>query len=231
MNAQVKIAQFEGPFDLLLNLIGEEKLDISEVSLSEVTEQFLSYLDTLDEDRAEELADFLVVAARLLYLKSRVLLPQFSPDDEEYGPSLEDQLRVYKAFVEASKTINRRWLGPHLSVFRIEPARAPQGFVEPKNLDVAAIHAAMNELLVRIKPPKPLPQTQIDKAVSMKERIDRIRKMLRSKKQFSFSDIVGSGENKTEVIVGFLALLELVKQKNLVLVQTKIFSDIKIKRI
>ena len=78
----VRLKQYNGPFELLLALVDGEKLDITEVALSEVTEQFLKYLDTLEEHRAEELADFLVVAARLLLLKSRALLPHFFPEED-----------------------------------------------------------------------------------------------------------------------------------------------------
>jgi segregation and condensation protein A len=77
------LTQFTGPFDLLLSLVEGQELKITEIALSEVTEQYLQYLDTLEETEAEELADFLVVAAKLLYMKSKRLLPEFMPEEEK----------------------------------------------------------------------------------------------------------------------------------------------------
>src|SRR3989338_1878896 len=108
MKRELTLDQFSGPLDLLLSLLEESKLNISEVSLSSITEQYLTYLDTLEDNRAEELADFLVVGSRLLLLKSKMLLPQFAPEEDE-GTSLEEQLRLYKVFLEASKGVNRLW--------------------------------------------------------------------------------------------------------------------------
>ncbi len=230
MNAEIKLAQFEGPFDLLLNLIGEEKLDICEVSLSQVMEQFLAYIDKLEKDKAEELADFLLVAAKLMYLKSRLLLPQFSDQEDEDGPSLEDQLKLYQAFIELSKRLNDKWLSEQVCFFRVNPIQIPDKFIPPKNLYTENLVESMENLINRVKPPKPLPQAEIDKAISIKSRIDVIRSVLRSKAKFNFSDIIGCTNNKTEVIVGFLALLELVKQKSVSLQQDKLFSDIMIKK-
>lgn len=230
MIANVKLEQFEGPFDLLLSLIGEQKLSISEVSLSEITEQYLQYLDKIEKNRAEEMADFLVVATRLLLLKSKLLLPQFTLE-EELGPSLEEQLRLYKAFVEASREINKLWLSDNMSVFRVEPPRKMEYFVPPNNLILDGLHQNMVQLVSRLKPPKPLPETRIDKAVSMKDKVDFIRKLLRKSKRISFNEILNSASNRTELIIGFLALLELVKQRAVALQQTKVFEDIVIERV
>ncbi len=230
MSHTVKLQQFEGPYELLLSLVDTEKLNISELALSNVTEQFLSYLDTLEDNRAEELADFLVVAARLLLLKSKLLLPQFAPEEEE-GPGLEDQLKLYKAFVDASKKVNKLWLTPDRAVFREEPPRKREGFVPPQDVTLERLHKIMVQLIHRLTPPKPLPTTHIDKAVSMKERLDIIRNMLRVKRSFNFHDVLGSTRNKTEVIVSFLALLELVKQKTVALHQEDTYADIVIERV
>lgn len=226
----ITLSQFTGPYDLLLALVGEKKLNISEVSLSQVTEQFLAYLDTLEERRAEELADFLLVAARLLLLKSKMLLPQLRPDEEE-GPGLEEQLRLYKRFVEASREINRRWMSVKKAAFRIEPARPPAEFSLPSNAGLEDLRAAMIQLISRLAPPKPLPETSIDRAVSMKEKIDAIRRLLSGRKRFSFHDLLSDARNKTEVIVSFLAILELLKQRNIFLRQEESFSDIVVERV
>lgn len=230
MNASIKLEQFEGPYDLLLALISEKKLDITEISLSEVTEQFLQHLDGLEMRRAETLADFLVVGTKLLLLKSRMLLPQFAPEEDE-GPSLEDQLKLYKAFLDASKKINTLWEGEGHGAFRIEPPRRPEGFVAPANLDSGQLRESMLQLINRLRPPKALPQTQIDRAITMKQKIDHVRTMLSKRSSFSFHEVLDSSQNKTEVIVGFLALLELVKAQVVGLSQDETYGDILIQRV
>jgi segregation and condensation protein A len=222
--------EHSGPLDLLLSLVDEQKLDISELSLSQVTEQFLNYLDQIEETKPEELADFLVIATRLLLLKSKKLLPQFSPEEDE-GPSLADQLRLYKLFVEASHKLNKKWLSGLRGVFRIEPPHRPEGFVPPLNVSQDTLRLSIENLLKRLQPPKPLPKTFIDKAVSMKEKIDQIRQLLSRNKQVNFSQVLSDAENRTEVIVGFLALLELVKQKSVALNQSDNFGEINIFKV
>jgi len=227
MKQEFKLEQFSGPLDLLISLIGEEKLDISEISLSVVTEQFLKYLEAIEEREPEELADFLVIATRLLLLKSKKLLPQFSPDDEQ-GPSLEEQLKLYKAFVEASKKFNKRWLEGNFAAFRIEPPKKAVGFVAPINFSLEFLQQAMLKLVLRLKPLRDLPQTLIDKGVTMKEKLDVIRNLLKHSKEISFNEVLQNSQNRTEVIVTFLALLELVKANSVALKQDDTFSDITI---
>ena len=230
MKPELTLDQFSGPLYLLLSLLEESKLNISEVSLSSITEQYLTYLDTLEDNRAEELADFLVVGSRLLLLKSKMLLPQFAPEEDE-GTSLEEQLRLYKVFLEASKGVNRLWQADSRSFFRFEPPRRPLQFVAPINLSRDSLRQSMLQLVDRLTPPKPLPETAIDRAVSMKETIDRIRALLKKNRRLSFGELLTSAHNRTEVIVSFLALLELVKQKAVALRQREIFSDIVIEKI
>ncbi|MFH0857900.1 MAG: segregation/condensation protein A [Candidatus Magasanikbacteria bacterium] len=229
MQQEFVTKQFSGPLDLLLSLLDEEKLDITDIALSEVTEQYLHHVENLEEKDAEELVDFLVIAAKLVLLKSKKLLPQLMPE-EESGVSLEEQLRLYKKFVEASKEIQKHWDSREKSVFRIEPPRKAEGFVSPENLDISALHESFSKLVQRLKPMKPLPQTTIDRAVSMKQKITAIHDLLKTKKKAYFFDVVENAKNKTDVIVSFLALLELVKQKTVLLKQDDTFSDILIEK-
>lgn len=227
---KVELAQFSGPLDLLLSLIKENKLNISQLSLSTITEQYLRYLDKLEKNKEEELADFLVIGTRLLYLKSRLLLPQFSPEAEE-GESLEEQLKLYKLFVDASRKFNKIWRNRHFSFFRIEPLKKNKEFVAPANLSGENLQSSMINLLARLKPLKPLPQTTIDATISMKEKLESIRNVLKKVGKVSFFEILGKARNRTEVIVSFLALLELVKQKTVFLKQNTPFSDIAIEKV
>src|SRR3989339_1139731 len=223
-----KLQQFTGPLDLLLSLVGEQKMNISEVSLSTVTEQYLKYLEKLEEKEPEEMADFLLIAARLLLLKSKKLLPQLMPEEDE-GTSLEDQLRLYQAFVEASKKLNKRWLSGVRADFRVEPPRRPSEFAPPKNLSQTLLQEFFLKLLQRIRPLPELPQTKMDKAVSVRDKIETIRALLQKAESISFRELLGKASNRSEIIASFLALLELVKAEKVILTQKKTFEDILIK--
>ena len=227
---QLTLTQFSGPLDLLLSLVEGQELKITEIALSDVTEQYLKYLDALEEEDAIGLADFLVVAAKLLYLKSKRLIPEFMPEDVE-EESLEAPLKLYKQFVDASKNIEQLWNAETQTFFRNEPPRRTEGFFLPENVSLGNLEKSMIQLVSKLTPPKPIGRTHIDKTVSLKQRIDSIRTMLRTNKSFRFSDALVDSQNKTDVIVGFLAILELVKQKSLYLEQDEMFGDIMISRV
>lgn len=227
---EIKLDQFSGPFSLLITLIEDEKLSISELSLSNVTEQYLSYLEGLEEKKAEELSDFLVVASRLLLLKARLLLPQLQPMEEE-GPNLADQLRLYKMFVKASRFIHSSWDSSQISYGRVEATQKTNEFVVPENVNLQTLHASIVRLLRRIKPPKPLPKVSIDKAVSLRDTIDRFKNLLQKLEAITFDQCIAEKGNKTEVLVSFLAILELVKQRLVTLQQSTPFDTIHIQKI
>ena len=106
---KIKVEHFEGPLDLLLQLIEDQKLEITKVALAEVTEQYIQVLNQSAKNKitAEILADFLVVASRLLFIKSKALLPFLEWDDDEDGEELTKQLKIYKEYLDASKVINK----------------------------------------------------------------------------------------------------------------------------
>ena len=116
---QFKLEQFEGPLDLLLQLIEDQKLEITNISLAQVTDQYIQYLNHAHDLRPEDLADFLVVAAKLLYLKSRALLPALRLDEEEADAGeLEKQLKIYKEYLDASKKIEQMIKAGHFAFAR-----------------------------------------------------------------------------------------------------------------
>lgn len=226
MPTDLKLEKFEGPLDLLLQLVDQEKLSITEIALAKVTEQFFSYLDKLEKNRPEELADFLVVAARLIYLKSHSLLQYAYPEEEANGPGLADQLKLYKQYVEVSKVVNSLWEAGKIAYGRVEPPVKNKDFVLPSNAGVNHLHDSMVFLLGRLKPLEPLPQVTVDHSISIKQKIDSIRNLLKTGKEFSFTNLLSSAQNKTEVIVSFLAILELVKQQSVRFKQVDAFADL-----
>lgn len=224
MTPSVTLEKFQGPLDLLLRLIQEEQLTITDISLSHVTEQFFAYLNKLSEKDAEELADFLVIASKLVFLKSRTLLPYLYPA-EENGPSLADQLKLYKRYADASQLVEKLWTQEKIAYGRIEPPVPVEGFVMPLNAKVNDLQQAFVILLKRLEPVAVLPQVAIDRTVSVKEKIASIYKALQHLKKLAFTDIIERARNRTEVIVSFLAILELVKQEQVAVKQDHSFHN------
>ncbi|MFA7314365.1 MAG: segregation/condensation protein A [Candidatus Magasanikbacteria bacterium] len=230
-NLQIQSKEFSGPLDLLLSLIDEKKMEISKLSISAVTEPFLNYLDTLEEIEAEELSDFLVIAARLLLMKSRTLLPQLNTD-EESGVDLDEQLRLYRRFVDASKNLHNIWLDKsRISYGHIEEIVRATEITQPHNFTLELLSQSMVQLLKRLEPVKALPNTYIDKTITIKEKIDKMRAMLKKYKHVNFRDILSDVSSRTEVIVSFLAILELIKQNSVILKQDESFGDIELSRV
>lgn len=225
MVTAVTLEKFQGPLDLLLQLIEEGKMTITEISLAGVTEQFFQHLRALEETNPEELADFLVVASRLVYLKSKHLLPYLYPPEEDEGASLADQLKLYKKYADASHLVEERWSTSGLAYGRLEPMRPPTGFVLPLNGQVSDLHHAFSSLLIRLKPIAVLPKVSIDHAVSIKEKIAAIYEAFKQVKKMSFRDLLSGAANRTEVIVSFLAILELVKEQKVSVTQPTTFAD------
>jgi segregation and condensation protein A len=227
----IKLQQFEGPLDLLLDLIEQEKLDISQLSLATVTDNFLKHLENDKGIPTEELADFLVVATKLLFIKSRLLLPFLNFGQEEPAGDLESQLRIYKEYLDASKSIEamigkRRFLYVHEKLPHVEI-----GFAPPKVLGTDQMAAFMRAVIMRLEPVVKVPLATIEKTVSIHEKIRQIQAMFTSAKRTSFSKVLLSAETRTEVIVSFLALLELVKQRSVAVSQSERWGDIMIDRV
>jgi segregation and condensation protein A len=229
-NYQIKLEHFEGPLDLLLQLIEEEKLDISKVSLSKVADQFIQYINSAEEMNPEEVADFLLIASKLLLIKSKILLPNLEIDDEE-ASDLEKQLKIYKEYYEASKKIESLIRKKHFSFSREKPIRViTPKFSPPKDFFIETMKQLFTEVLKSIEPIVNLPKDIIKRTISINEKIKHIRDMILEKVTFSFKKLIGQGSNKLEIIVSFLALLELVKQRNIMVEQTGIFEEIEIKK-
>lgn len=230
MNPEIKLEKFQGPLDLLLQLIELEKLNITEVSLSQITEQFLRFLDKLENDRSEELADFLVIATKLVYLKSKTLLPYLYPEEDE-GPSLTDQLKMYQQYILASKKINILWAQNRISYGRVEPPVKNTEFVLPLNAHTDDLLKSMEKLVSRLRPLNPLPKITIDRAVSVKQKVDSIWNALKQHKKINFKDLLATAENKTEVIVSFLAILELMRDQKAYINQESAFGSMEVNLI
>lgn len=230
MSTEINIEQFSGPLDFLLQLIEKEKLNINEIALSKVTEQFFEYLDKLENDNPEELADFLVVATKLVYIKSCTILPEITSDDEDMN-NLAEQLKMYKKYIDASKNIQKIWEKNLLGYGRTEPRIKTDVFVLPQNSNQDNLRESFLKLLKNLKPINPLPKVSINRAVTVKQKLKSIYDLLKSKNKLKFSDLLTDTKNKTDVIISFLAILELVKSGNVNIKQESSFGYLEISKI
>lgn len=227
----VKLEQFEGPLQLLLELIEAEKLDISQLSMAKVTDGYIRHLQENPDIPPEELADFLVVASKLLFIKSKVLLPFLYPAAEEEAGDLESQLKIYKEYLEAAKMIEkmigkRRFLYVHEKLPKIEI-----GFAPPETFNADKMAEMFRAVIARLEPVVKVPKAIIEKTVSIHEKIKELQNLLGKAEHVSFRTMLMSAESRTEIIVSFLALLELVKQRSATVNQAKLFDDITITRV
>ncbi|MFC2037131.1 segregation and condensation protein A [Chloroflexota bacterium] len=227
---QVTLPVFEGPLDLLLHLIEREELDITEVSLAQVTNQYVEYLARLSERDADSLADFLVVAAKLLLIKSRVLLPQpptpSSLQEEDDGEDLVQQLIEYKRFKEVARRLREiedRGLQSYIrlaAIPRLDPT------VDLGDITLEDLWEAVREVLA-VKPLLPsVNGTVAPVTISISEQMEVIQRATSGGRPVSFLRLLERASSRLEIIVTLLALLEMVKQLRVIMSQEGPFGDI-----
>lgn len=228
---RIKIEKFEGPLDLLLDLIEKEKMDIAEVSLSRVADQYLSYIEASDAIDPSNLADFLSVAAKLILLKSIALLPELEIDeeDEESIEDLKFRLQEYKKFKDVAQKIkalykNKDRLFERSYITNIVPAFYPGDCLDKETLLLSA--QGLVNVLDKFES---LRKETILETVSIKEKISNIQEILSSQVDVKFNNIIEKSKSRVDAIVSFLALLELIKQKLVSVKQEDNFADIEIK--
>lgn len=229
---KVKIAQFEGPLDLLLSLIEQRQLDITTIALAEVTEQFLQYIKQLSSIDPTVLADFLSIAAKLLVIKSKAILPTLELEDEEEdaGFDLEGKLLLYKQFKEVAKYLKHLDNKRKQSFTRSISFEQKISFYPDPNISTQVLHQNILIVLNGLKELDALPKAKLKEAVSIQEKIDHLRITLGNKIETKLSDLLKTAKNKGEIIITFLALLELIKQRIFVADQDALFTEVVIKK-
>lgn len=238
MAISVKLQAFEGPLDLLLHLIDKAEVDIYDIPIAEITDQYLQYIDAMQVHDLEVSSEFLVMAATLLEIKSKMLLPK--PKKEESGEEgadpreeLVQKLIEYKKYKEISLQLKDK-----LSVFEKVFYKAPEP-IEDYIPDVSSIYNVSLDLLV-ISFKNILLRNESRKRHNFKEiyrevvtiddKIQLISKLLINKPSFYFDDLFLNCCNKYEIIVTFIAVLELIKRKSILIEQERSFARILIKR-
>jgi segregation and condensation protein A len=230
----VRIPIFEGPLALLLDLIERAELDITTVSLAMVTDQYLGYTHALDQSNADDISAFLVIAARLLQIKSEALLPrppQREPGEEDTGAALVEQLKLYKRIKEIGMWLGARQEAGLRSYVRIAPPPKSQARFDPGTLTLEMLVAAARAVYAREAEKEPLSTLIAAPRVTIREKIDLIAQALRQLRKASFRGLVGDEPTRLEVVVTFLALLELIKRFRVQASQQGLFSDIEIDQL
>ena len=227
---KISLEQFEGPLDLLLQLIERQQLQITEISLAKITDQYLDYIDNSESIAKEEVADFLLIASKLIYLKSKYLLPNLELETDEEAENLEKQLKIYRQYYEASKDIQSLWnrkQHAYIRSFAYKFAK-PRGFTPPPNANKDMMAEIFQIILNKIQRVVNLPKIIMAKAISIGEKIQHIKDMIKSSSKLTFSNLLKKKKNKTEAIVCFLAILELVKQREIEVSQDSLFAEVNI---
>lgn len=227
----VKLEQFEGPLGLLLELIEKERLEITKISLAKVADQYLEYIKNIPYIKPESLVAFLVVAARLILLKSRAILPilEFTDEEEEDINELQRKLEEYRKFRIAALSLRKIVKRGRVSFSREGFWGVGTFFYPPKNIDLGNLEAAFKKILSEIPELEILPQEKLASALRLEDRIEEIQKSLRERIEMSFKEMVKNKSSRVNVIVSFLALLELIKQQLIVARQEGLFKEIYLK--
>ncbi len=240
---EVKLTVFQGPLDLLLHLIQREELDITKVSLAQVTDQYLEYIGLLEELNAEILADFLVVAAKLLLIKSEVLLPRppRAPDEEEeedVGDELARQLIEYKRFKEAALGLKQREEMGLRAYVRVAPPpklerpfgrKRSDGQDRPLDLEDVSLSDLVEAVkrALDVRPPLPsVAEVVAPFTVTVAEKMVLIEERLERHKRVSFGHLLDQATSRLEIIITLMAVLELIKLKGIEIQQERLFGEI-----
>jgi segregation and condensation protein A len=228
----VRLPFFEGPLDLLLHLIEREEMDINEISLVAVTDSYLKAIENLEEIEPGALADFLVVAAKLLYIKSRTLLPKPRPpeeEEEESGDSLIQQLLEYRRYKIVAEGLHLRQDAGLRAFVRLAPTPKFERKLELTGISLDKLTLALQRALRRIPidPPRPRVHTY---PITVAEQIEMVRGRVQSTKQngdgIRFTTLLTEQGSRLEIIVTFLAILEMIKQREILAEQEEVFGEI-----
>jgi segregation and condensation protein A len=227
---EVFLDAFEGPLDLLLYLIRRQNLDILDIPIADITRQYMEYIELMQDLRLELAAEYLVMAAMLAEIKSRMLLPRPQlEDDEEHDPRAEliRRLQEYERFKQAAEDVNALpQLGREVFPVQVE---VPYKHVEqvPPEVDLKEVLLALKDVLHRADL---FSSHHVSREpLSLRERMSRVLELVRPDGFTGFSDLFDISEGRQGVVVTFMAILELIKQQLIELVQADAFAPIHVR--
>lgn len=224
---------YQGPLDLLLQLIERAELDITKLALAQVTDQFLGYMRTLQELRAERVSEFIVVAARLMQIKSEALLPRpvvRQPDEEDPGEALVQQLLLYKQFKELAKLLTLRQADELRTHLRMAPPPKVEGRLDLSAVSLNDLYAAAVRVFTREDLRAPLRDVVAPPRITIREKIQLVASALKASTIVHFRELIKSAPGRMSMVVTFLAILELVRRYRISASQGALFGDIELRR-
>jgi len=224
----IQTEAYQGPFELVLDLIEARKLLVNDLALANITEDFIQHVRAQAEFPVEETANFIQIAATLLLIKSKSLIPdlELSEDENADVEDLKLRLAAYEKVREAARELSRIF---GKAVMLPAGERLPEpSFAPSRDLSAAALAEALARILAAREAVEELPEARVKPLVTIEEMMDRLAKRVQSAMTLSFKDFAGSVKEKIEVIVSFLALLELVKQGAVAAEQYDQHGDIRI---
>lgn len=228
-NYKISTEVYEGPLDLLLNLIENAELDITKVSLAKVTQQYLDHLQTIADRDPLEVSAFLVIATKLVYIKSSILLPSqpdILSDEEDLGDQLARQLIEYKKFKERALWLKIRQDEGLRNYYRVT---APPRINEKLDISDVNVYDLVDILLglyFQHENITPMSDVVAISAITIKNRISSLVSLLQQNRKCSLKDLLSNGFTRLDLVITFLALLELIKNHSLIASQVDLFSDI-----
>jgi segregation and condensation protein A len=227
----IDLPSFAGPLDLLLHLIERQEFDITAISLVKVTEQYLEQIEQMKQNRMEQLIDFLVVAARLVQIKSRALLPQTpiiieGEEEEDPAEALIRQLKQYKRFKQAAAWLGEREEQGLRTYLRVAPPPKLEGRLDMSGVTVESLLAAMREALSRVDDREESVAIIQPRRITIEGQINRLRQRAKTGMSFGFTDLLSTKTNRVEISITLLAVLELIKRQEILASQTELFGPI-----
>ena len=224
---KVKTSVFEGPLELLLNLIERRKLLINEITLAQVADDFIAYVKNSEKFPVAESANFILIASTLVLIKSKSLLPALDLTDEEESDveELKRRLKIYQRMRQLSRQVSV--LFGKQPIFLPQPPERSPVFSPDSRFTVVFAATLIGEILKNLPKSEILARAVVEKVISLEEMIENLTGRVNACLKMSFREFAKiSGEKKVNIIVGFLAMLELVKQGAITVTQDKNFGDI-----
>ena len=239
MKYSIHLNEYDGPLDLLCDMISKQKIDIKDISIIEITKQYLAYINMLEAMDLEVTSDFITMATKLLEIKSKYLLFSQRELDEEEDPRLElmEQLKEYKKYKKASEVLKYSVDYLNQPYYRNREEIIIDDKVDINEISIDSIKSIL-PYIFKVKNIEEENETKKDerlnkivrgKIISVEEKIEYIQNILTTADKISFNNII-KDNTKDEVIATFLSLLELIKSKEIVVVQENFFEDIIIKK-
>ncbi len=230
---KVIIPVFEGPLDLLLRLIEHAELEITSVSLSLVTDQYLQHIRSFEDSKPEQISAFLVIAAKLIQIKSEALLPRpvvREASEEDPAETLAEQLRLYKKFKQLANTLEKMDIAGRHTFVRVSAPPKLEGKLDLSELSLSDLVMAAQQVFMLENEKKALGTVITAPKITIRQKIQTISQYIRNHEHFVFKDLLTGSSSRLEVVVTFLALLELVKRYRVNATQDLVFGEIRVEK-